>query len=169
MDKLANENTYKAIRTRLGLSREEASELLESITPERLERIENGKFDIHPEEVKLMADKYKEPTLCNHYCSTECPIGQQYVPEVKVKDLTQIILEMLSSLNSMKKSQERLIEITADGKIDNEELEDFIFIQSELERISITVETLQLWAEQMIADGKIDIDKYNAIKNANQQ
>jgi len=169
MDKLANENTYKAIRVRLGLSREEASELLESITPERLERIENGKFDIHPEEVKLMADKYKEPTLCNHYCSTECPIGQQYVPEVKVKDLTQIILEMLSSLNSMKKSQERLIEITADGKIDNEELEDFIFIQSELERISITVETLQLWAEQMIADGKIDIDKYNAIKNANQQ
>lgn len=169
MDKLANENTYKAIRTRLGLSREEASELLESITPERLERIENGKFDIHPEEVKLMADKYKEPTLCNHYCSTECPIGQQYVPEVKVKDLTQIILEMLSSLNSMKKSQERLIEITADGKIDNEELEDFIFIQSELERISITVETLQLWAEQMIADGKIDIDKYNAIKNTNQQ
>jgi len=169
MDKLANENTYIAIRTRLGLSREEASELLESITPERLERIENGKFDIHPEEVKLMADKYKEPTLCNHYCSTECPIGQQYVPEVKVKDLTQIILEMLSSLNSMKKSQERLIEITADGKIDNEELEDFIFIQSELERISITVETLQLWAEQMIADGKIDIDKYNAIKNANQQ
>ena len=140
MDKLANENTYKAIRVRLGLSREEASELLESITPERLERIENGKFDIHPEEVKLMADKYK-----------------------------QIILEMLSSLNSMKKSQERLIEITADGKIDNEELEDFIFIQSELERISITVETLQLWAEQMIADGKIDIDKYNAIKNANQQ
>lgn len=169
MDKLANENTYKSIRTRLGLSREEASELLESITPERLERIENGKFDIHPEEVKLMADKYKEPTLCNHYCSTECPIGQQYVPEVKVKDLAQIILEMLSSLNSMKKSQERLIEITADGKIDNEELEDFIFIQSELERISITVETLQLWAEQMIADGKIDIDKYNAIKNANQQ
>jgi len=169
MGKLANENVYKAIRTRLGLSREEASELLETITPERLERIENGKFDIHPEEVKLMADKYKEPTLCNHYCSTECPIGQQYVPEVKVKDLTQIILEMLSSLNSMKKSQERLIEITADGKIDNEELEDFIFIQSELERISITVETLQLWAEQMIADGKIDIDKYNAIKNANQQ
>ena len=75
MDKLANKNTYKAIRTGLSLSREEASELLESITPERLERIENGKFDIHPEEVKLMADKYKEPTLCNHYCSTECLIG----------------------------------------------------------------------------------------------
>ena len=113
-----------------------------------------------------MAEVYKDPTLCNHYCSNECPIGMQYVPEIKIKDLTQIVLEMLSSLNSMKKSQERLIEITADGVIDDTELTDFIFIQQELERISVTVETLQLWAEQMIAEGKIDMDKYNAIKNA---
>ncbi|MBQ7934880.1 MAG: XRE family transcriptional regulator, partial [Clostridia bacterium] len=91
-------------------------------------------------------------------------IGKQYVPEVKVKDLTQIVLEMLSSLNSLKKKQELLIEITADGKIDNAELEDFVYIQKELERISIAVETLQLWAEQMIAEGKIDFDQYNAIK-----
>ena len=78
---------------------------------ERLERIENGKFPITPDEVMLLAEIYGEPTLCNHYCSKECPIGEKYVPEVKVKDLAQIVLEMLSSLNSMKKSQERLIEI----------------------------------------------------------
>ena len=118
----------------------------------------------HPDEVLIMSEKYNEPSLCNHYCSNECPIGQKYVPEIKVRDLSQIVLEMLASLNSMKKSQERLIEITADGVIDDTELEDFINIQKELERISITVETLQLWAEKMIADGKIDMDKYNAIK-----
>ena len=84
----------------------------------------------------------------------------KYVPEIKVKDLTQIVLEMLSSLNSMKKSQERLIEITADGIIDDEEIKDFVFIQKELERISITVETLQLWVEQMIAEDKINKEKY---------
>ena len=71
---------------------------------------------------------------------------------------------MLSSLNSMKKSQERLIEITADGVIDDDEIKDFVFIQKELERISITVETLQLWVEQMLADEKINIEKYNQIK-----
>lgn len=158
------DNIYKSIRKKLDLSREEASELLETIAPERIERIESEKFPIHPEEVLIMADKYKEPTLWNHYCSNECPIGKQYVPEVKVKDLTQIVLEMLSSLNSLKKKQELLIEITADGKIDNAELEDFVYIQKELERISIAVETLQLWAEQMIAEGKIDFDQYNAIK-----
>ena len=72
---------------------------------------------------------------------------------------------MLSSLNSMKKSQERLIEITADGMIDDDEIKDFVYIQKELERISITVETLQLWVEQMLSDGKINIEKYNQIKN----
>ena len=95
----------------------------------------------HPDEVLIMSEKYNEPSLCNHYCSNECPIGQKYVPEIKVRDLSQIVLEMLASLNSMKKSQERLIEITADGVIDDTELEDFINIQRELERISITVET----------------------------
>ena len=60
----------------------------------------------------------------------------------------------------MKKSQERLIEITADGIIEDDEIQDFVFIQKELERISITVETLQLWVEQMIAENKIDKEKY---------
>ena len=72
---------------------------------------------------------------------------------------------MLTSLNSMKKSQERLIEITADGIIDDDEIKDFVFIQKELERISITVETLQLWVEQMIAEDKIDKEKYEKLIN----
>ena len=113
-----------------------------------------------------MAKGYKAPKLCNYYCSNECPIGQQYVPEVKIKDLSQIILEMLPSLNSMKKSQDKLIEISADGIISDSELEDFVTIQKELERISVTVETLQLWSEQMIAEGKIDLEKYNSIKES---
>lgn len=159
---------YKELRKKRGLTREEVCDEAnlrnQVLTYERLERIENGKFQIHPEEVVLLSEIYKEPALCNHYCSNICEIGQKYVPEVKVKDLAQIVLEMLSSLNTMKKSQERLIEITADGNIDDDEIKDFVFIQQELERISITVETLQLWVEQMLADGKINIEKYNKIK-----
>ncbi len=159
---------FKATRKKHGLTRDEVCDkalaLNNPLQPERLERIENGKFPITPYEVMLLAEIYGEPTLCNKYCSKECPIGEKYVPEIKVKDLTQIVLEMLSSLNSMKKSQERLIEITADGTIDDDEIGDFVYIQKELERISITVETLQLWVEQMLADEKINIEKYNRIK-----
>lgn len=165
------ETIFKTVRKEQGLTRDEvcdaAQQLQKPLQPERLERIENGKFDITPEEVLLLAEIYGEPTLCNQYCARECPIGKKYVPEVKVKDLTQIVLEMLSSLNSMKKSQERLIEITADGEISDDEIQDFVYIQKELERISVTVETLQLWVEQMLADEKINLKKYNEIKALN--
>ena len=153
---------YQSFREELGLSRDKASELLESISPERIERIENGKFPAHPDEVVVMADKYKAPELCNYYCANECEIGKQYVPEVHVKDLSRIVLEMLSSLNSVRKKQERLIDITVDGTIDENEIGDFIDIQGELERISVTVETLQLWVERMLATGGISIEVYNA-------
>ena len=160
-----DKNIYQQTRENLGLSREGASELLEWISPERIERIENEKSDPNPDEVLQMADKYKLPRLCNHYCSNQCPIGKEYVPEIQVKELSQITLELLASLNAMNANRERLIEITVNGRIDDAEIEDFIRIQEELERISITVETLQLWSERMLANGIIDEKKYNQIKN----
>ena len=159
-----NKTVYQLRREELGLSREKASELLEVIPPERIERIENGKYTAHPDEVIVMAEKYQAPELCNYYCSNECEIGRQYVPEIKIKDLAQIVLEMLASLNSIEKRRDRMIEITADGSIQKNEVEDFVRIQEDLERISVTVETLQLWAEQKIAAGEIDLERYNAIK-----
>ena len=160
-----NKNIYHKTRESLKLTREAASELLETITPERIEKIENERCLPHPDEVLVMADKYRQPSLCNYYCANQCPIGQQYVPEIKVKDLSQIVLEMLASLNAMNRQKERLIEITVDGKITGDELKDFIYIQEELERISIAVETLQLWSERMLATGVIDVDLYNACKD----
>jgi len=160
-----NKNIYHKLRESMQLTREAASELLESISPERIEKIENERSLPHPDEVLLMADKYKQPSLCNYYCANQCPIGQQYVPEIKIKDLSQIVLEMLASLNSVSKQKERLIEITVDGKITGDELKDFICIQEELERISIAVETLQLWSERMLATGAIDEEQYNAYKS----
>ena len=162
-----DKNIYQQTRESLGLSREAASELLEWISPERIERIENEKSNPNPDEILQMADKYKLPRLCNYYCANQCPIGQQYVPEIKVKELSQLTLELLSSLNIMNSKRERLIEITVNGKIDDNEIADFIEIQEELERISVTVETLQLWSERMLANGAINEKKYNEIKSRN--
>ena len=157
-----NKNIYFQRREELGLTRDKASELLESIPPERIEKIENERVEPHPEEILIMAEKYKSPELCNYYCSNQCPIGQQYVPEVRIHDLSQIVLRMVDSLNTVQDNQRRLIKITADGVIDDSEIDDFVGIQEELEKISITVEALQLWTEQMVANGAINMDKYNA-------
>jgi len=70
-------------------------------------------------------------------------------------------LETVASLNSMQRKKERLIEITVDGHISEEEIGDFVYIQKELERLSIAVETLQLWCEQMLDNGMIDPELYS--------
>ena len=159
-----NKNIYQRTREGLGLTREEASELLETMSPERIEKIESERSMPHPDEVLLMSDKYKQPTLCNYYCANQCPIGAHYVPEIKIKDLSQIVLETIASLNTMQKQKDRLIEITVDGHISGDELADFVHIQEELEKISVAVETLQLWCERMVDTGAIDKAQYEAYK-----
>ena len=58
----------------------------------------------------------------------------------------------------------RLIEITADGEVSDDELMDFVMIQNELEQISLTVESLQFWVESMIVNGHIDREKIATIR-----
>ena len=68
---------------------------------------------------------------------------------------------MLSNLNSIEKEKNRLIEITADGEITEDEYEDFAKIQKQLSQISLSVNSLRLWVEKTIADGKIDKDAFD--------
>ena len=161
-----NKSPYQTTRESLKLTREAASDLLETISPERIEKIESERSMPHPDEVLLMSDQYKQPSLCNYYCANQCPIGQQYVPEIKVKDLSQIVLETIASLNAMQTKKNRLIEITVDGQISGDELADFVYIQEELEKISVAVETLQLWCERMLDTGAIDRAQYEAFKKS---
>lgn len=151
-----NKNIYQISREEMGFTRETAAELLEFISSDRIEKIESEKSLPHPDEILAMADCYKNPTLCNYYCSHECPIGQEYVPEVKLKDLSQITLEMLASLNSLEKEKSRLIEITVDGIISEDEKEDFERIQNQLAQIAMAVDSLQLWVQKAVVDGKIN-------------
>jgi transcriptional regulator with XRE-family HTH domain len=159
-----NKNIYFECRDSLGLSRAQASELMEGISESSLEKMETGKTNIYPEDVVLMAKAYKRPDLCNYYCTHECAIGKTSVPEVKISSLSEIVLGMLSSLNSLERQKDRLIEITADGRISDDELEDFANIQKQLEHIDATVEALKLWVNGTIAEGKINKEKLDALK-----
>lgn len=159
-----NKNIYQICREGLELTREKASELLETISADRIEKIESGKSLPRPDEVIRMSDCYKIPNLCNQFCAKNCPIGQKYVPVISMKELSQITLEILASLNAVEKKKDRLIEIVADGKIEEDEYPDFITIQDELEKISLSVEALQLWVEKAINENGIDPEKLKAAK-----
>jgi transcriptional regulator with XRE-family HTH domain len=151
-----DKNIYQKARESNGLTRLEAAELLEYISEDKIEKIESGKALPRPEEVMTMAKAYKTPELCNYYCSHECPIGEKYVAPAEVKDLSQITLEMLATLNTLNVEKNRLIEITVDGKITEEELDDFERIRTQLAGMASAISSLSLWVDKALESGKIE-------------
>ena len=151
-----DKSVYQEYREKLDLTREKASELIGFISAAKLEKIENGKVTVQPEDVIALSECYKAPELCNYYCSQECPIGQEHVPEIKIKDLAQIAVETLNSLNRLNKEKDRLLEIVEDGQITPDEYKDFFEIKKTLEKIALSVDTLQLWVDKSIADGHME-------------
>ena len=145
-----NKTIYQKLREENDLTREKAAELLEFISEDRLERIENEKSEPAPEDVIRMAEVYKAPELCNYYCSHECPIGRKYVPPIEMTELPENILEPVASLNAVYPLTNRLIEISRDGQISEDESPDFSNIQENLEKVSLAIEALQLWVEKEV-------------------
>jgi hypothetical protein len=148
-----NKNEYQLAREAQNLTREAASELMQYISDDRIEKIESEKSLPHPDEIMLMAKAYKAPHLCNYFCSHECPIGQENVPELEYKSLAEITLAMLSSLNSMEKYKDRFIEITSNGRVDEDQVEDFKAIREQLDKISLMAQSLKLWVDKQEAEG----------------
>ena len=159
-----NKNVYQLAREEAGMTRLQASDALVFMSDSRIEKIESEKCEPHPDEILAMASAYKSPELCNYYCTHECPIGQKNMPVLEVKGLSQIVLEMLAGLNSVNKEKERLIEITVDGEISEDEIKDFVAIKEELRKIATSVDGLQLWVDKTIAEGKIDKELLSKIK-----
>ena len=161
-----NKSIYRTLREEAGLTREEASEEMGFVSDSRIEKYESGKSPVQPEEVLAIAKAYNQPGLCNYYCSHECPIGQEYVPEVKAKDLAQIVLQTLATMNTLDKAKDRFIEITADGQITDDELDDFVKIEDGIKNIGLAADSLSLWMENTIATGKIDREKLEEARKA---
>ena len=68
-----NKSIYQLKREELGLTREKAADILVGMSPDRIEKIENGKTQAHPEDVLLMAEGYASPQLNNWYKPSHKP------------------------------------------------------------------------------------------------
>lgn len=151
-----DKNIYQKLREAQGYSRARASELLQYVSESRLNRIESGETVPYPGEIIAMSQIYGEPNLPNIYCANDCPLGKEYVTQVEYKSLPVITLEVLNLLNNLTKQKDRLIEITVDGTISSDEINDFKEIRKRLEQMSMAIDSMQLWLNNMIAEGKID-------------
>lgn len=156
----SDKNIYHISREAAGLTRDAASEKL-YISPDRIEKIEMRGAVPHPDEVLAMAEAYKKPALCNYFCSHECEIGRTCVPEIQLKDVSQITLEMLVNLNKLVREKDRLMDITVDGVVHEDEVEDFRTILQTLDKMSKAIDSMKMWVKSEIAAGNISKEDLN--------
>jgi len=152
-----NKNVYQEARDNLGWSREKAADeilKLENgkygyVDKYKLVKIEEESIKIQPEDIVALSKAYNKPELRNYYCCHQCDIGAIDAPEVIYDNVHEILVNMSISLESVNAKKIRLMEILADGVVNSEEVKDLNRILEELEKISVTVEAIQLWCEKM--------------------
>ena len=129
-------------------SREAAADTV-GIERTRLARIELGLICPYPEEVRMMADAYNAPELCNYHCTTDCPIGRETVPKAETGGLEQIAVRVYSALRTADTIREQLIEIATDGVIDDSERPTLAQISARLRRMQAAASELQIYIDKL--------------------
>lgn len=150
--------TFQEVRDEIGLSRLEAANLIAQVDngkygyldENKLVKIEHGTVKVQPDDVVALSKAYNRPELRNYYCCHQCSIGKLDAPEVDdASNVHKTLVEMSVSLESINTKKMRLMEILADGKVDDTEILDLNKILEELEKISMAVEAIQIWCEKM--------------------
>ena len=127
-------------------SREGAAEEI-GIDRTRLARIELGSVVPYQEEVLLMADCYNAPELKGNYCRELCPLGKN-MPKIECCELDRISLRALSSFRKINEAKDLLLDITADGMVDEDEKQDLNKIVATLDEVNEITQNLKNWIEK---------------------
>lgn len=128
-------------------SKEGAAEFL-GISVSTLSDYELGITKIVPPDMVLkMADLYNAPELRNYYCREMCPLGED-VPVLELEDLDRITVRAMASLRKVAGMKESLLDITADGKITEDEKPELRRILTTLDEIASITQSLKVWTEK---------------------
>ena len=133
-------------------SRETASELL-GVSISSLSDYELGNTKVVPvDKVVLMADLYRCPELKTRYCKYECPIGMSMPLATEVKGVEGTALRLLKELDTekLKEMKSDLIDITADGKITEEEKPELQEILQKLDDMAFVISEMKLIGEKVL-------------------
>ncbi len=102
---------------------------------------------IPPDSILRMADIYNAPELRYMYCREMCPLGEN-IPKIENEDLDRISLRALNSFRKINEAKELLLDITADGIIQEEEKEDLKKIVETLDELNEITSNLKVWIEK---------------------
>ena len=155
----ANDNVYlqarldAATRDERLFSREIAAGIL-GISPYTLQDYELGNVKVVPvDKVVRMADTYGKPELLTGYCKHECPIHGFLPLATEEKNLQGITLRLLKGLNEneVRKVKEKLIDLTEDGVITEDETDELQKILRYLDKLVEAISELKIVGEKCLS------------------
>lgn len=132
-------------------SREGAADVL-GIERTRLARIELNTITPYPDEVRVMADIYSAPELMGYHCAHNCPIGRcmgELLPAAQAKSIEQLAVQAAIALRNAENIRDSLLDIAADGVIDDQEKKTFERLLAQLGQITQVAHQLQAVARKL--------------------
>lgn len=150
----ATENMYyiarmEAAKSNPSYTSREKAALKLGIERSRLARIELGQIEPYAEEVDIMSIAYSAPHLCTYYCNNICPIGirklEEHFNTSESGSIERLVLKFLSSSQNMEDISKILVQITQDGKIDQQEISDLQSIFKAMDSVSKNIDSIKLW------------------------
>lgn len=106
----------------------------------------------------LMADLYNAPHLLNYYCLHECPIGCRHSISDEVVDIDRVTVKLLKRLkvDDLEKVKDRLLDISEDGVIEDEEKPDLASVLTYLEDLAKVISELKTIGQMAMNGGEKD-------------
>ena len=129
-------NIYYNARHAAGLTQEHWAEML-GLSVETVRQYETDRITPSDEVVQTMAEVAMLPPLCYWHLCRKSKLAKDVLPEVERLPLPQAVVQLLAGIRSFenKHRDDNLLEIAADGRVDQLEAEVFRQILDELDVI----------------------------------
>lgn len=114
------QNIYKNARKSAGMTQEKAAQLL-NVSVDSLRDYEQSQRLVPSDVASAMCDVYQAPYLAVQHLRRSSELGKRVVPEIQLKDLPEAVLSVLAAVQRFIVKRDAMIEIVADGKIEEDE------------------------------------------------
>lgn len=114
------QNIYKNARKSAGMTQEKAAQLL-NVSVDSLRDYEQSQRPVPSDVASAMCDVYQAPYLAVQHLRRSSELGKRVVPEIQLKDLPEAVLSVLAAVQRFIVKRDAMIEIVADGKIEEDE------------------------------------------------
>ena len=142
------ESMYARYRRAAGMTQEYAAELL-GVAPRTLQAWERGESTPPNARVLAMCDIYCSPTLAIEHLRYNSIIAYDVLPPVRAVPVAQGVCQLIGALRKLEEihAEDRLLDIAADGKVDEIERADFDQLLIELDPVMSAVLALRYAVE----------------------